>query len=123
MNQAQRPLMVPVLEWRAWGDGDPHAEDVCRGDGLEDALAETRVLPNILSITSVHPERTIFTRFIPAVKAGQGVGMWRHYYKRWSSMTIHQLGPDMIELVPELAGFVPPARTFDKPVLLPFIGN
>ncbi len=25
-----------------------------------------RVLPNIISITSTHPERTIFTRFIPA---------------------------------------------------------
>jgi nicotinamidase-related amidase len=38
------------------------------------------VLPNILSITSTHPEKTIFTRFIPARKPGQGVGMWRHYY-------------------------------------------
>jgi nicotinamidase-related amidase len=36
-----------------------------------------RVLPNVLSITSRHPERTIFTRFIPAQKPGQGVGMWR----------------------------------------------
>ena len=42
-----------------------------------------RVLPNIVSITSAHPERTIFTRFIPARKPGQGVGMWRHYYERW----------------------------------------
>ena len=69
-----------------------------------------RVLPNILSITSTHPERTIFTRFIPAQKPGQGVGMWRHYYERWDSMTIDQLGPEMIGLVPELAKFVPPAR-------------
>jgi len=37
-----------------------------------------RVLPNVLSITSTHPERTIFTRFIPAQKPGQGAGMWRH---------------------------------------------
>jgi len=36
-----------------------------------------RVLPNIVSITSAHPEKTIFTRFIPARKPGQGVGMWR----------------------------------------------
>jgi nicotinamidase-related amidase len=33
-----------------------------------------RVLPNILSITSTHPEKTIFTRFIPAHKAGPGRG-------------------------------------------------
>ena len=35
-----------------------------------------RVLPNIVSITALHPERTIFTRFVPAQHPGQGVGMW-----------------------------------------------
>ena len=78
-----------------------------------------RVLPNVLSITSTQPERTIFTRFIPAQKPGQGVGMWRHYYERWGSMTIDQLGPEMIGLVPELAKFAPPARLLDKHVYSP----
>ena len=82
-----------------------------------------RVLPNILSITSTHPERTIFTRFIPAQKPGQGVGMWRHYYERWGSMTIDQLGPEMIGLVPELAKFVPPARILRQARLLPLDGQ
>ena len=31
-----------------------------------------RVLPNIVLITSAHPEKSIFTRFIPARKSGQG---------------------------------------------------
>ena len=78
-----------------------------------------RVLPNVLSITSTHPERTIFTRFIPVQKPGQGVGMWRHYYERWDPMTIDQLGPEMIGLVPELAKFAPPARLLDKHVYSP----
>jgi nicotinamidase-related amidase len=82
-----------------------------------------RVLPNIVSVTSAHPERTIFTRFIPARKPGQGVGMWRHYYERWGSMTIDRLGPEMIGLVPDLAKFVPPARTFDKYVYSPWTGS
>jgi nicotinamidase-related amidase len=82
-----------------------------------------RVLPNIQSITSSHPERTIFTRFIPAQKSGQGVGMWRHYYKRWGSMTIDQLGADMIDLVPDLARYVPPARLLDKHVYSPWTGS
>src|SRR4029079_13801425 len=82
-----------------------------------------RVLPNILSITSTHPERTIFTRFIPAQKSGQGVGMWRHYYKRWGSMTIDQLGADMIDLVPDLARYVPHARLLDKHVYSPWTGS
>ena len=82
-----------------------------------------RVLPNVLSITSTHPERTIFTRFIPAQKPGQGVGMWRHYYERWDPMTIDQLGPEMIGLVPELAKFAPPARLLDKHVYSPWTGS
>jgi len=82
-----------------------------------------RVLPNILSIASAHPEKTIFTRFIPAQKPGQGVGMWKHYYKRWSSMTIDELGPAMIDLVPDLASYVPPARTYDKHVYSPWTGS
>ncbi|MGY4358490.1 nicotinamidase-related amidase [Bradyrhizobium sp. i1.3.1] len=79
-----------------------------------------RVLPNIVAITSAHPERTIFTRFIPAQSSGQGAGMWRHYYERWSSMTIGRLGPEMVDLAPDLARFVPPARTFDKYVYSPW---
>lgn len=82
-----------------------------------------RVLPNIVSITALHPERTMFTRFIPAQHSGQGVGMWRHYYERWASMTIDELGTDMVEIVPELARFVPPARIFDKHVYSPWTGS
>src|SRR4051812_28223272 len=76
---------------------------------MENAVAY-RVLPNILFITSTHPEKTIFTRFIRARKPGQGCGMWRHYYERWGSMTIEQLGPEMVGLVPDLAQYVPPAQ-------------
>jgi len=57
-----------------------------------------RVLPNVVAITAAHPERTLFTRFIPARAPGQGVGMWRRYYERRSSMTIDELGSDMIHL-------------------------
>lgn len=82
-----------------------------------------RVLPNIVAITSEHPERTVFTRFIPAKKPGHGVGMWRHYYERWASMTIDRIGPELVGLVPELAAFVPPAKIFDKHVYSPWTGS
>jgi nicotinamidase-related amidase len=82
-----------------------------------------RVLPNIVAIAAAHPSHTIFTRFIPARKPGEGAGMWRQYYERWGSMTIDQLGPDMVELVPELVQFIPPARTFDKHVYSPWTGS
>ena len=51
------------------------------------------------------------------------MAMWRQYYERWASMTIDQMGPEMVCLVPELAAFVPPARTFDKYVYSPWIGG
>ena len=81
------------------------------------------VLPSIIAITAAHSAHTIFTRFIPAEKPGQGAGMWRHYYERWQSMTIDRIGPEMVELVPELAHFVPPARVFDKHVYSPWTGS
>jgi hypothetical protein len=49
--------------------------------------------------------------------------MWRRYYERWTSMTIDGLGLDIVDLVPDLARFVPPARTFDKYVYSPWIGS
>jgi nicotinamidase-related amidase len=49
--------------------------------------------------------------------------MWKHYYERWGSMTIDQLGPEMIALVPELARSVPPARRYDKHVYSPWTGR
>jgi nicotinamidase-related amidase len=49
--------------------------------------------------------------------------MWRHYYERWASMTIDQIGLDMVGLVPDLAAFVPPARVFDKYVYSPWTGS
>ena len=82
-----------------------------------------RVLPNIVAITEAHPDRTVFTRFIPAKSPGQGAGMWRRYYERWASMTIDALGPELIGLVPDLARFVPPSRTFDKHVYSPWTGT
>ena len=45
--------------------------------------------------------------------------MWRHYYERWASMTIDQIGPEMVGLVPELAEFVPPARVLTSTSILP----
>ena len=79
-----------------------------------------RVLPNVRRIVEMHPTETIFTRFIPAQRSGEGHGTWRRYYERWSSMTIDALGPDMVELMPELAAFVPPAQTVDKHVYSPW---
>jgi nicotinamidase-related amidase len=82
-----------------------------------------RILPNVLTLVSAHPDRTIFTRFIPPQCPRDSGGAWKRYYERWSSMTLEHLHPDMIELVPELTRFVPPAEVLDKHVYSPWLGT
>ena len=94
------------------------------GEGTDWALPwMKRVLPNIVDICQRHAGDTVFTRFIPARRVGDGHGTWRRYYERWASMTIERIGADMIELVPELKRFAPPAETVDKPVYSPWLGS
>jgi nicotinamidase-related amidase len=82
-----------------------------------------RVLPAIVALVERDPTRSLFTRFIPASRPGEGAGMWRAYYKRWSGMTLEHMGAHMVNLVPELALFTPPARVFDKRVYSPWTGT
>ena len=79
-----------------------------------------RVLPKVERIVERHPRATIFTRFVPLEHADQGVGTWKRYYERWSSMTLQIIGNEMIELLPELAGYSPPAPVVDKRVYSPW---
>ena len=78
------------------------------------------VSPQIQEIAQRHPQRTVFTRFVPPKRAEDMSGMWRSYYEKWDNMTLDRLGPDMIDLVPSLKGLVPPARIFDKMTYSPW---
>lgn len=78
------------------------------------------ILPAIEAIVDRLPARTIFTRFIPPTSAEEAVGAWRDYYRKWESMTRSRLPPELLELVPSLARYVPPARVVDKPVYSPW---
>lgn len=80
-----------------------------------------RVLPTVERIAGARPDRTIFTRFIPAERPGEGQGTWRRYYERWSGMTLQALPPGSIDLLPSLARLVPPAEVIDKKVYSPWV--
>ena len=83
-----------------------------------------KILPQVLALTELAPpEQTVFTRFIPAEKSGQGQGMWKKYYEHWNSMTLEKLDTSLVELIPELMKFVPPAEVIDKPVYGPWIAT
>jgi nicotinamidase-related amidase len=82
-----------------------------------------RVLPEVVRLVELVPERTVFTRFVPRRNAGEAAGAWRRYYARWPRMTLDRLDPELVNLVPELDRYVPPARMVDKVIYSPWSGT
>jgi nicotinamidase-related amidase len=79
-----------------------------------------RVLPVVEALVESAPHRTIFTRFIPPHRAEDMPGMWRAYYMKWRDVTRDRVDPSLIELMPTLKRFVPPATVVDKRVYSAF---
>jgi len=73
-----------------------------------------RVLPVVMELANRHPERTVFTRFIPPERPDQMPGMWQHYYTRWRVATRECLDLQLLELMPPLTALCPPAIVMDK---------
>jgi nicotinamidase-related amidase len=73
-----------------------------------------KVIPMISEIVSRHPERTVFTRFITPTAVTDARGTWTNYYTHWRQALRPNLEPDALDLVPDLARFVPPAIIVDK---------
>lgn len=79
-----------------------------------------RVLPQIAALIRASRWPTLFTRFIPAQRAGEGHGVWARYYRKWESMTLSHLPQGMADVTPDLAVLAPDARCFDKHVYSPW---
>jgi nicotinamidase-related amidase len=73
-----------------------------------------RVLPVVSKIAGRYPERTVFTRFITPQRPEYMPGTWMRYYEKWRETTRERLDPRLLELLPPLAQFVPPATVIDK---------
>jgi nicotinamidase-related amidase len=82
-----------------------------------------RVLPVVTELAGRHPERTVFTRFITPERTTDMPGMWQRYYTKWRNATREQLDPALLELLPSLAKFCPPATVIDKSRYCAFIGS
>jgi nicotinamidase-related amidase len=80
-----------------------------------------RVLPAVEDIVRRHAERTVFTRFLPPSRPQDMPGAWQRYYGRWREMTLERIDPRLLELVPTLARWAPPAKIVDKRVYSPFV--
>jgi nicotinamidase-related amidase len=73
-----------------------------------------RALPQALKLIGRAPQRTVFTRFIPARNKAEARGVWKAYYEKWECVTLDRVDPVLLELVPALARFVPPAVVIDR---------
>lgn len=80
-----------------------------------------RVLPTIVSLVAHQPERTVLTRFITPEEPEDRPGRWRRYFERWIRATRRHLPPGQLDLMPDLARFVPPACVIDKPAYSAFV--
>lgn len=82
-----------------------------------------RTIPLIARLVAHAPGRTVFTRFIPAADANDAPGMWSKYYRKWAGITRDRINPKLLQLVPELCNFVPPASVIDRTVYSAFGGD
>jgi nicotinamidase-related amidase len=81
-----------------------------------------RVTPLTAALVEHAPARTVFTRFIPPLNKEEPRGVWKAYYEKWECVTRERLEPHMIELIPALGRFVPPAAVIDRQTYCAF-GN
>jgi len=70
--------------------------------------------PRVSRITAHAPHLTLFTRFLTPERAEDAQGQWQIYYRHWKSVLASNLGSDLLDLLPPLRRFVPPARIIDK---------
>jgi nicotinamidase-related amidase len=88
--------------------------------GLWETPWMERVLPTIEAIVSRYAERTVFSRFVTPQHPEDRPGRWQRYFRRWEKATRQSLHGGELELVPEMARYVPPAVVIDKPVYSAF---
>lgn len=81
-----------------------------------------RILPEVLRLVEVAPERTVFTRFLPPLHPEDMPGTWQRYWRRWPSMSAERLPEGLEDLVKPLGRFTPPALVVDKNIYSPWYG-
>ena len=71
-------------------------------------------LERAVRLIEPRPAQTVFTRFVPPRTPDDMPGAWRRYFEKWRNVTREFIDPTLLELVPPLDSFVPPASVVDK---------
>jgi nicotinamidase-related amidase len=80
-----------------------------------------RVLPQVVRLCESKSGKTLFTRFMTPRSSDDARGAWKRYYRQYENMTTERIDPRLLELVPELALFVPPAKIVNKTTYSPWL--
>ena len=84
-------------------------------EGSDWSSPAVHAIESKVSRISAHaPHLTLFTRFLTPERAEDAQGQWQIYYRHWKSVLASNLGHDLLDLLPPLRRFVPPARVIDK---------
>lgn len=75
------------------------------------------IIPAIRRLIEARPDAALFTRFLTPPTGEHALGRWQKYYRRWSSVTLAQMTPDMLDLVPEIAAHTAAGTICDKKTL------
>lgn len=73
-----------------------------------------RLIEPIAMLCRARPDATLFTRFMTPHTATEAQGEWQRYYERWHELTRDEMDPALLDIVPTLRRFVPPAEIVDK---------
>jgi nicotinamidase-related amidase len=73
-------------------------------------------LPTIMKICDKYAPRTAFSRFICPKDLSETSGQWTRFYAEAEGMLCANMDPSMMDLLPELKRFCPPAKIVDRKV-------
>lgn len=75
------------------------------------------VIPAIRRLIEARPDAALYTRFLTPPTGEHAPGRWQKYYRRWSSVTLAEMTPDMLDLVPEITPYTSAGNICDKKTL------
>ena len=73
-----------------------------------------KALPSVARLAAHSPRTNRVHPFLFRPQAPRALAACGANYKRWDNVTRDPLSPDVLELVPELRDFVPPAGVIDR---------